>query len=74
MSDWMRYMSPAELQQEAMDHEMNAHYDRYIIDGWGDPDLSIGEDFDRPPERRISLYVFPIIRHCTNPHCTEIPF
>jgi hypothetical protein len=35
--DWMR---PVDQYQEAMDHEFNAHYDRY--DGWGDPDHNDG--------------------------------
>jgi len=37
MPDWMQ---PVDQYQEAMDHEFNAHYDRW--EGWGDPDPNDG--------------------------------
>ncbi len=60
-------MSPAELEREAMDYEMNAEYDRY--DGWGDPDYQAEfEDFYEAAE--FVPYVEPA-RELTD---DEIPF
>ena len=56
MPDWMRPMSPAEQEREAMDYEFNAQYDRY--DGWGDPDYQAEfEDFCEAAE--FTPYVEP---------------
>ena len=67
MPDWMRPMSPAELEREAMDYEFNAAYDRY--DGFGDPDY--GDEYDDFCEAAEFVpYVEPA-RPLTN---DEVPF
>ena len=67
MPDWMRPMSPAEQEREAMEYELNAWFDRY--EGWGDPDFQDEfEDFYAAAE--IVPYVEPA-RPLTD---DEIPF
>jgi hypothetical protein len=65
--DWGRYMSPAELEREAMDYELNAAYDRY--DGWGDPDYC-GDDADNGSESVPYVAPTPPVRVDDS----EIPF